>query len=51
VKVGYDIGPLTFSDQLIIVGGSSSFSDAGDSGSFIVDQTLPIRLIANHAVG
>jgi hypothetical protein len=59
VKVGYDIGTLTFSDQIIIFGGSASFSDAGDSGSLIVDQAAkrPVGLlfggstaytIANH---
>jgi hypothetical protein len=59
VKVGYDIGPLTFTDQIIIVGGSSSFSDAGDSGSLIVEQKAkrpvgllfggsPSHTIANH---
>jgi hypothetical protein len=59
VKVGYDIGPLIFENQIIIVGGTSSFSDAGDSGSLIVEQTAkrPVGLlfggstsytIANH---
>jgi hypothetical protein len=59
VKVQYEAGLLTFSDQIIIVGGASSFSDAGDSGSLIVEQTAkrPVGLlfagssshtIANH---
>jgi Peptidase family S64 len=59
VKVSYEIGPLTFSDQIIIVGGTTNFSDAGDSGSLIVEQTAkqPVALlfagtsshtIANH---
>jgi hypothetical protein len=59
VKVNYDLGLLTFSDQIIIFGGTSSFSDAGDSGSLIVEQTgkRPVGLlfggstaytIANH---
>ena len=59
VKVGYDIGTLTFSDQIIIVGGTTSFSEAGDSGSLIVEQNAkrPVGLlfagsgshtIANH---
>lgn len=59
VKVGYDLGTLTFTDQIIIVGGRKSFSDAGDSGSLIVEQKSkrPVGLlfagsdshtIANH---
>jgi hypothetical protein len=59
VKVQYDIGTLTFSGQIIIVGGNTSFSDAGDSGSLIVEQNSkrPVGLlfggsnvytIANH---
>jgi len=59
VKVGYDLGTLTFADQIIIVGGTKSFSDAGDSGSLIVEQKSkrPVGLlfagsdshtIANH---
>ena len=59
VKVGYDLGTLTFEDQIIIVGGTKSFSDAGDSGSLIVEQKSkrPVGLlfagsdshtIANH---
>jgi hypothetical protein len=39
VKVRYDLGSLTFSDQIIIVGGAKPFSDSGDSGSLIVEQT------------
>jgi hypothetical protein len=38
VKVTYDIGVLTFADQIIILGGADPFSDAGDSGSLIVDR-------------
>ena len=59
VKIGYDLGTLTFTDQIIIVGGRKSFSDAGDSGSLIVEQKSkrPVGLlfggsdthtIANH---
>jgi hypothetical protein len=37
VTVGYDIGAVTFQDQILIVGdGGESFSDSGDSGSMIV---------------
>jgi hypothetical protein len=40
VKVTYDSGTLTFADQIVIVNsGGSSFSDAGDSGSLIVERT------------
>jgi hypothetical protein len=39
VNVGYDFGTARFVDQIIIVGdGGLSFSDAGDSGSLIVDR-------------
>jgi hypothetical protein len=38
VKVTYDIGVLTFADQVIIYGDGDAFSDAGDSGSLIVDR-------------
>jgi len=59
VKVDYDIGPLIFSDQIIVVGDRGSFSDAGDSGSLIVDRNSkrpvgllfggsPSHTIANH---
>jgi hypothetical protein len=41
VSVGYDIGNLSFDNQLEIEGaGAQSFSDAGDSGSLIVDDEL-----------
>jgi hypothetical protein len=38
VKVTYDLGTLTFADQIIIVGSKGAFSDAGDSGSLIVEK-------------
>jgi hypothetical protein len=39
VNVGYDFGTARFVDQMVIVGdGGQSFSDAGDSGSLIVDR-------------
>ena len=39
VVVGYDIGNLSFDNQIEIEGtGTRSFSDAGDSGSLIVDD-------------
>lgn len=41
VAVEYDIGVLTFDNQVEIEGsGTRSFSDAGDSGSLIVDDDL-----------
>ena len=41
VTVEYDIGVVTFDDQVEIEGsGKQSFSDAGDSGSLIVDDEL-----------
>src|SRR5262249_9033546 len=41
VSVEYEIGWLSFDDQVEIEGsGSRSFSDAGDSGSLIVDGDL-----------
>ena len=41
VAVEYDIGVLTFDDQIEIEGsGTRSFSDAGDSGSLIVDDQM-----------
>jgi hypothetical protein len=59
VKVRYDLGMLTFTDQILIVGGTKSFSNEGDSGSLIVEQKSkrPVGLlfggtethtIANH---
>jgi hypothetical protein len=45
VQVGYEMGTLTFSDQIIIAGDNgSAFSNAGDSGSLILDMN-------NQAVG
>jgi hypothetical protein len=39
VNVGYDFGTARFTNQVIIVGDANkSFSDAGDSGSLIVDR-------------
>jgi hypothetical protein len=41
VAVEYDIGVLTFDNQIEIEGsGTRSFSDAGDSGSLIVDDDM-----------
>ena len=60
VKVGYDLGQLVFTGQVIIEGETGApFSDAGDSGSLILEQTTnsPVALlfagstshtIANH---
>lgn len=59
VKVTYDIGTLTFVDQILIAGSKGAFSAAGDSGSLIVDQKgkapvgllfagSPAQTIANH---
>ena len=39
VKVQYDLGVLRFDDQVLIRGDARAFSDAGDSGSLIVDRT------------
>jgi hypothetical protein len=39
VKVEYDLGILTFQDQILIRGTDGMFSDRGDSGSVIVDRT------------
>lgn len=38
VNVGYDFGTARFIDQILVVGDAGSFSDAGDSGSLIVDR-------------
>ena len=39
VKVQYDLGMLTFADQILIGGvGKKSFSEAGDSGALVVDR-------------
>jgi hypothetical protein len=41
VAVEYDIGVISFDDQVEIEGsGNRSFSDAGDSGSLIVDNQM-----------
>ena len=41
VDVEYDIGVISFDNQVEIEGsGNRSFSDAGDSGSFIVDDQM-----------
>lgn len=46
VTVGYDLGNLTFTGQIIIVGNNgTSFSNAGDSGSLILERGT------NKAVG
>ena len=38
MTVGYETGNFTFEDQIIIVGDGGSFSDAGDSGSLILER-------------
>jgi hypothetical protein len=39
LKVGYDLGTLTFVDQILIKGdGTKSFGAGGDSGSLVVDR-------------
>ena len=41
VAVEYDIGVISFDDQIEIEGGGNrAFSDAGDSGSLIVDGEM-----------
>ena len=41
VAVEYDIGVISFDNQIEIEGaGNRSFSDAGDSGSLIVDDQM-----------
>ncbi len=48
VKINYDqLGVLTFSDQIMIGGASKPFSDAGDSGSLIVERKTkrPVGLL------
>jgi len=37
VKVTYTMGTLVFDDQVLVQGTGAAFSDAGDSGSLIVD--------------
>jgi hypothetical protein len=39
VKIEYDLGILTFQDQILVRGSTGMFSDRGDSGSVIVDRT------------
>jgi len=39
VKIEYELGILTFFDQILIRGSEGMFSDRGDSGSVIVDRT------------
>jgi len=60
VNIQYDIGTLTFQGQILIAPDQGQmFSDAGDSGSLIVDRGLvratgllfggsPKSTIANH---
>jgi hypothetical protein len=38
VQVLFDLGKLTFQDQLVIDGDDRPFCDGGDSGSLVVDQ-------------
>ena len=38
VKIEYELGILTYLDQILIRGSSGMFSDRGDSGSVIVDR-------------
>jgi hypothetical protein len=57
VQVGYEIGTLTFTDQIIIEGTTESFSAAGDSGSLIVQEGShePVALLFagsdTHTIG
>ncbi len=59
MKITYDVGVVTFSDQVLIDGVGGAFSAAGDSGSLIVDRKTkqpvallfagsPSQTIANH---
>ena len=59
VKITYDVGIVTFTDQILIDGVGGAFSAAGDSGSLIVDRKTkqpvallfagsPSQTIANH---
>jgi hypothetical protein len=59
VTVSYEVGDITFEDQVMIVGDQGSFSAAGDSGSLILDRQTnkavgllfagsPSHTIANH---
>jgi hypothetical protein len=38
IKIEYDLGMLTFQDQILVRGNAGPFSDHGDSGSVIVDR-------------
>jgi hypothetical protein len=38
VKIQYDAGVVTFTEQILITGDGGPFSDEGDSGSMIVDR-------------
>ena len=55
----FDLGRLTFEDQILIRGQGGAFSDGGDSGSLVVDSVSgratgllmggsPKFAIANH---
>jgi len=59
VKITYDVGLVTFTEQVLIDGIGGPFSAAGDSGSLIVDRKTkqpvallfagsPSQTIANH---
>jgi hypothetical protein len=59
VKITYDVGLVTFTEQVLIAGIRGSFSLPGDSGSLIVDRKTkqpvallfagsPSQTIANH---
>jgi hypothetical protein len=47
VSIDYDMGTLIFQDQILIRGDGGSFSNAGDSGSMIVDRATqrPVALL------
>jgi hypothetical protein len=59
VTVSYEVGDITFEDQIMIVGDQGQFSAAGDSGSLILERPTnnavgllfagsPSHTIANH---
>jgi hypothetical protein len=59
ITVQFDLGLLTFADQVLIRGDGGPFSDGGDSGALVVDQKsgratglliggVPQFAIANH---
>ncbi|HET9931783.1 MAG TPA: hypothetical protein VFQ35_13875, partial [Polyangiaceae bacterium] len=56
VTVAYEVGAITFQDQIVIIGDAGSFSDSGDSGSMIVDRATrrPTALLfagsASHTI-